>query len=195
MSAGILVTKRSGRESDLYIRQKCTFSLSLSVFQSSLSLGCDHFGLFRSSSSSVFPAFEKVYKTGVCIGLTTMNHLAVCVCTQSKILLLSSIDSTCPVHCVGAPARVVFLQMWLNLYPCKRACLCPLHRSPALFKLSAGVRSPMLLFSCALERHRATLEYWAGESSRPGQRMQRREGNKWRWYLWFGRISSSLQLR
>lgn len=159
-----------------------------------LLMGCNHLDLFRSSSSLVFPAFEKVYKTRVCIGLNTVNHLSVCVCTQSKILFLSSIDSTCPVHCVGAPARVIFLQMWLNLYPCKWACLCPLHRSPALFKLSASVQSPMLLFSRALEQHRATFEYWAGESSRPGQRMQRREGNKWRWYLWFKGISSFLQL-
>lgn len=153
-------------------------------------MGCVHLDLFRSRSDSAFPAFEKVYKPCICIGLNTVNHLSVCVCMQSKILLLSSIDSTCPVHCVGAPARNVFLQMWLNLYPCKRACLCPLHRSPALFKLSASIRSPMLLFSHALERQRATFEYWAGESKRPGQRMQRREGNKWRWYLWFEGISS-----
>lgn len=118
------------------------------------------------------------------------SSLCLCVHTQNKILLLSSIDSTCPVHCVGAPARIVFLQMWLNLCPCKRTCLCPLHRSPALFKLSGSIRSPILLFSHALERQRATFEYWAGESRRPGQRMQRREGNKWRWYLWLEGISS-----
>lgn len=147
----------------------------------------DHLDLFRSSS---FPTLEKSLKNNVCMGLNTVNRLSVFVCTQSKILLLSSIDSSCPVHCVGAAARVVFLQMWLNLYPCKRACLCPLHPSPALFKLSTSIRSPMLLFSHALERQRVRFEYWAAESRRPKQRMQRREGNKWRWYLWFEGISS-----
>lgn len=74
-------------------------------------MGCVHLDVFRSRSDSAFPAFEKVYKPCICIGLNTVNHLSVCVCMQSKILLLSSIDSTCPVHCVGAPARNVFLQM------------------------------------------------------------------------------------
>lgn len=94
---------------------------------------------------------------------------------RAKFCLLSSIDPTCPFHCVGAAAHVVFLQMWLNLYPCKRACLCPLHRSPALFKLSASIRGLMLLFSHALERQRARSEYWAGKRSGPEQRMQRRK--------------------